>query len=157
MKAEVTQQRRLRQLVDNDAELARIGHRAKTLVEQQRVDELLIAVTAAEDAVAAVSIALADLDGAIAKLENEIDGVRKREDRDRALLDSGVNDKQQAELAHELQTLERRQSDLEDAELEIMEQRESLAARHAEATDELDQTRNDLRDAEGRATGPAPR
>ncbi len=149
MKAEVAQQRRLRQLVDNDAELARIGHRAKTLVEQQRVDELLTAVTAAEDAVAAVSIALADLDGAIAKLENEIDGVRKREERDRALLDSGVNDKQQAELAHELQTLERRQSDLEDAELEIMEQRESLAARHAEATDELDQTRNDLRDAEG--------
>lgn len=134
MKADPWQQHHLRKLVELDTEQARAAHRAKNLAEQKRVDELAVAVTAAEDAVAVVGIALDDLDVAIAKLETEIDGVRKREERDRKLLDSGVDVKAQAELAHELETLERRQSTLEDAELEIMEQRETLQARRDENT-----------------------
>lgn len=148
MKADVAQQRRVRELVETDAELARNAHRAKNLPEQARVDELEAAATVAEDALSSVGIALEDLDGAIGKLETEIEAVRKREERDRALLDSGVGDKQQAELAHELETLERRQSDLEDSELEIMEQRESLAQRQSEAADELEDIRAQLRDTE---------
>ena len=55
--------------------------------------------------------------------------MRKREDRDRGLLDSGsVNPKQLEELQHELDTLERRQGSLEDSLLEVMERREQLAA-----------------------------
>ena len=67
------------------------------------------------------------IDVEVAKFEGEIDSVRQREDRDRAMLDSGtVNAKQLTELQHELETLQRRQSSLEDSLLEIMERREQL-------------------------------
>ncbi|MGA8331603.1 MAG: C4-type zinc ribbon domain-containing protein, partial [Mycobacterium sp.] len=56
----------------------------------------------------------------------EIDGVRQREDRDRSLLQSVADSKQLSELQHELETLQRRQSSLEDSLLEVMEHREQL-------------------------------
>ena len=84
---------------------------------------------AAADRLAALDIAIEDLDAEVARLESEVDAVRKREDRDRGLLDSGsVNPKQLEELQHELDTLERRQGSLEDSLLEVMERREQLAA-----------------------------
>ena len=62
---------------------------------------------------AALQIALEDLDGQVTKFETEIDAVRQREDRDRSLLDGGATDaKQLTELQHELETLERRQASL---------------------------------------------
>ena len=63
----------------------------------------------------------------MAKFESEIDSVRQREDRDRSLLAAGTIDaKQLTDLQHELETLERRQSSLEDSLLEVMERREEL-------------------------------
>ena len=60
----------------------------------------------------------------VAKFESEIEAVRQREDRDRSLLAAGTVDaKQLTELQHELSTLERRQSSLEDSLLEVMERR----------------------------------
>ncbi len=89
MKADVAQQRSLLELADMDAELGRLGHRAAHLPEQQRYDEVQSEQRAAADRLAAVTIALEDLDAQVGKLESEVDAVRKREDRDRGLLDSG--------------------------------------------------------------------
>jgi hypothetical protein len=88
---------------------------------------------AAADRAAVLGIALEDLDAQVAKLESEVDAVRKREDRDRGLMDSGsvTDSKQLEELQHELGTLERRQASLEDTLLEVMERREQLAADQA--------------------------
>ncbi|HEV7418473.1 MAG TPA: zinc ribbon domain-containing protein [Mycobacterium sp.] len=127
MKAEVAQQRSLIELAEIDADLGRLEHRAKNLAEQQRLDAVASEHREANDGVAAVNIALEDLEAEVTKFESEIDAVRQREDRDRSMLDSGgVNPKQLAELQHELQTLQRRQSSLEDSLLEIMERREEL-------------------------------
>ncbi|MGV0627105.1 zinc ribbon domain-containing protein [Mycolicibacter minnesotensis] len=136
MKAEVAQQRSLLELTELDAELARITHRAGHLPEQQDRERIQAEHTAAADRLAALELALEDLDAQAGRLESEIDSVRQREDRDRALLDSGqTNPKQVADLQHELETLERRQSALEDSLLELMEQREQLQAKAtAEAT-----------------------
>jgi predicted nucleic acid-binding Zn-ribbon protein len=69
------------------------------------------------------------VDAHIAKFESEIEAVRDREDRDRKMLEGGaVSAKQLADLQHELETLERRQSSLEDSLLEVMERREQLQA-----------------------------
>ncbi|MBU9765619.1 hypothetical protein FR943_17430 [Mycobacterium sp. TNTM28] len=139
MKAEVKQQRSLLALTEVDAELGRIEHRAKNLVEQKQVDEAQAAHAEANDGVAVLGIGLEDLDGQVAKLESEIDSVRQREDRDRALIDGGtVGAKQVAEIQHELETLQRRQSSLEDSLLELMERREELAGRQAEALQRID-------------------
>ena len=76
---------------------------------------------------ARVRIALEDLDTQVSRYESEIEAVRQREDRDRSLLTSGATDaKQLADLQHELETLVRRQTSLEDSLLEVMERREEL-------------------------------
>ncbi|MEI6252881.1 MAG: C4-type zinc ribbon domain-containing protein [Mycobacteriaceae bacterium] len=152
MKADLAQQRSLLELADVDAELSRLAHRASHLPEQQRYDEVQAGQRAAADRLAAVAIALEDLDAQVAKLESEVDAVRRREDRDRGLLDSGsVSDsKQLGELQHELGTLERRQASLEDTLLEVMERREQVAAdqaREQAAIEILEQDLNAARQA----------
>ena len=133
MKADAWQQRSLLELVQIDADLSRLAHRATHLPEQQSYDQVQADQRAAADRSAVLGIALEDLDAQIAKLESEVSAVRKREDRDRGLLDSGSvsNSKQLEELQHELGTLERRQASLEDTLLEVMERREQLAGDQA--------------------------
>jgi hypothetical protein len=133
LKADAAHQRSLLELAEVDAELSRLSHRATHLPEQQSYDAVLADQRAASDRAAVLAIALEDLDAQIAKFESEVEGVRKREDRDRGLLNSGsvTNSRQLEELQHELGTLERRQASLEDSLLEVMERREQLAGDHA--------------------------
>ncbi|BBY37646.1 hypothetical protein MMAN_17800 [Mycobacterium mantenii] len=127
MKAEVAQQRSLLELSKLDAELSRLTHRAAHLPEQEACERLQAEFEAAGDRLAAVRIALEDIDAHVSRHEAEIEAVRQREDRDRSLLQSGTIDaKQLSDLQHELETLQRRQTSLEDALLEVMERREEL-------------------------------
>ncbi|MCV7385273.1 zinc ribbon domain-containing protein [Mycolicibacter longobardus] len=141
MKAEVAQQRSLLELSELDAELSRIAHRSGHLPEQQDRERIQADHVAASDRLAALELALEDLDAQAGRFESEIDAVRQREDRDRALLDSGqTNAKQVVDLQHELETLQKRQSSLEDSLLELLEQREQLqtqATTEAKAVEEL--------------------
>lgn len=136
MKAAVAQQRSLLELLELDAELARNAHRARNLPELQDRERIQTEHTAAADRLAALELALEDLDAQAGRFESEIDAVRQREDRDRALLDSAqASAKQVVDLQHELETLQKRQSSLEDSLLELMEQREQLQTQaNAEAT-----------------------
>ncbi|MGY4708912.1 zinc ribbon domain-containing protein [Mycolicibacterium sp. CBM1] len=145
MKAELAQQQSLLELADLDAELSRLSHRAAHLPEQQEYDRVQAEHRAAGDRLAALVIALDDLDAQVARFESEVDGVRQREDRDRSLLDSGtVSPKQLEELQHELHTLERRQASLEDSLLEVMERREQLDRDRAARQADLDALQVDL-------------
>ena len=149
MKAEVVQQRSLLELAELDAERSRLDHRAKHLPEQQQLEGAQSAHREANDRLAAVQIALEDLDAQVAKFESEIDAVRQREDRDRSLLAAGTVDaKQLTELQHELGTLERRQSSLEDSLLEVMERREELQSQQAGELAEIDELQSKLTEAQ---------
>lgn len=132
MKIDAAQQQSLLELAGVDAELARLAHRATHLPEQQRYDQVDADQRAAADRVAVLTLALEDVDVEVTRLEAEVDAVRRREDRDRGLLDGGsVGAKQLGELQHELTTLQRRQASLEDTLLEVMERREQLASDRA--------------------------
>ena len=149
MKAEVVQQRSLLELAELDAELGRIEHRAKHLTEQEHLEQVQARYREANDRLAALRIALDDLDAQVAKFENEIDAVRRRQDRDRSLLDAGaINAKQLSELQHELETLQRRQSSLEDSLLEVMERREELQEEQAGELARIDALQSELTSAQ---------
>ncbi len=149
VKAQVAQQQLLLELAELDAEVSRFEHRTKNLPEQKAVEEVQASHREANDRLAALQLALADVDGQVAKFEVEIDGVRQREDRDRALLDGGTVDaKQLTDLQHELETLQRRQASLEDAQLEVMEKREELAAQQAEELANIDELQTVLSDTQ---------
>jgi predicted nucleic acid-binding Zn-ribbon protein len=149
MKAEVIHQRSLLELTELDAELSRIEHRAKNLAEEQQLEEARARYRDANDRLAAVQIALEDLDAQVAKFQSEIDSVRQREERDRSLLAAGTVDaKQLTDLQHELQTLERRQASLEDSLLEVMERREELQAEHTGELANIDELQEKMTDAQ---------
>jgi predicted nucleic acid-binding Zn-ribbon protein len=128
--ADPAAQRRLLDLAAVDAELTRAAHRRRSLPELLEVEQADKSLKSARDAMVAAETAVSDLDRDIRKLEAEIEQVRTREDRDRGLLDSGSisSGKQLEDLQHELATLRRRQTVLEDELLEVMERREATAA-----------------------------
>jgi uncharacterized protein len=129
MKAEVEQQRSLLELSKLDAELSRIAHRATHLPQREGYERIHAQHNDASDRLKVARIALEDVDAQVSRFELEIEAVRQREDRDRSLLKSGAADaKQLSDLQHELDTLRRRQTSLEDSLLDVMERREELQA-----------------------------
>lgn len=136
MKAQPAVQRRLIDLADVDRELSRLAHRRRSLPEIAELADAEVAVRTARDALVEAETNANDLDRDIRRVERDVEGVRARTERDNTLLaGAGIGAKQAAELQHELETLGRRQSILEDEQLEIMEQREALEAhlQHARA------------------------
>jgi len=129
MKADPAVQRTLLTLAAVDKELTQLAHRRRTLPEIAQLVEAEVAVRTAKDKLVEVETSAGDLDRDIRRIERDVEGVRARTERDRTLLaGSGVGAKQATDLQHELETLQRRQSVLEDEQLEIMEQREAVGA-----------------------------
>jgi hypothetical protein len=114
---------RLLDLQKVDSELDRNAHRARTLPEAVTAYSLHMQVLALDDEIAGAQAALFDLRREQSRADADVDLVRQRVSKDQELLNSGsINDPKQLEnLQHELGSLARRQSDLEDVEIEIME------------------------------------
>ncbi len=126
MKADPQVQRRLLDLQAIDTALAQLAHRRRSLPERAELEALARELSALEDERVRAQVAVDDLDRDIARLEKDVDQVRARKDKDEARLAAGTGPARELEaLQHELVSLNRRQSDLEDAELELMEQRET--------------------------------
>ncbi|MFC6093644.1 zinc ribbon domain-containing protein [Saccharothrix lopnurensis] len=148
MKAEPAVQRRLLDLAEVDAELARVTHRRRTLPELAEIAEAEKVLRAKQDALTTVGTNLGDLDREVRRQETEIEQVRAREERDRVLLQGGkVGAKQLTDLEHELATLGRRRAALEDDLLELMERREAVEADAQHARVELDKAQEAMADA----------
>ena len=125
MKASPDAQRRLLDLQAIDIALAQLAHRRRSLPELAEIETISRQISALEDERVRAQVAVDDLDRDIARFEKDIEQVRTRKDRDQVRLDAGGALREIEGLQHELATLNRRQSELEDAELELMEQRES--------------------------------
>ena len=148
MKADPAVQRQMLELAKVDAELSRTEHRRRTLPELAEITDVEKKLRDLKDSLVAVQTSMSDLDREIARQEREIESVRSREDRDRKLLESGtVAAKQMADIEHELHTLERRQSALEDDLLELMERREALELNGKRNGAEVDQAELALAEA----------
>ena len=76
--------------------------------------------------------AAADVQRELTKADQDVQLVRDRAARDRARLDSGQGTAKDLQaLQHEIESLARRQGELEDVELEVMERSEQLSAKVA--------------------------
>ena len=129
MKADPDAQRRLLDLQAIDTALAQLAHRRRHLPELGEVERLRREASTLDQERVRAQVTVDDLDRDIARIERDVDQVRARKDKDQARLDIGTGPARELEaLQHELLSLQRRQSELEDAELELMEQRESAAA-----------------------------
>ncbi|GAA2867709.1 hypothetical protein Acy02nite_09830 [Actinoplanes cyaneus] len=150
MKAAPEAQRRLLDLQAVDTALAQLAHRRKNLPEIAEIEAAAREISALEDERVRAQVAVDDLDRDISRFEKDIDQVRQRKAKDQQQLDAGGSLKQVEGLQHELATLNRRQSELEDAELELMEQRESASAALADVQSRISAAVERRADAERR-------
>jgi predicted nucleic acid-binding Zn-ribbon protein len=151
VRADPAVQRRLLDLAEVDTELNRIDHRRRTLPELAEITEREKADREKRDKLVAAQTALDDLNREATRQETDIEAVRAREERDRALLKSGnVGARQVADLEHELSTLTRRQTSLEDDLLELMERREAVEGDVSHAKVQLDAAETALADSRRR-------
>jgi len=130
VKASPEEQLRLLELADTDAELGRIEHRRRGLPEHLQIEQLDAADAGHRYSIAALTAQDSDLRREQAKAEADVEQVRSRIDRDRSRLDAGqVHSPRELEnLQSEVESLLRRQSDLEEIVLEVMERREATQA-----------------------------
>jgi predicted nucleic acid-binding Zn-ribbon protein len=150
VKADPDAQRRLLDLQAIDTALAQLAHRRRTLPELVEIETISREISALEDERVRAQVAVDDLDRDIARFEKDIEQVRARKDRDQTRLDAGGALREIEGLQHELATLTRRQTELEDAELELMEQRESAEAALTEVTGRLSEATQRRAAAEAR-------
>lgn len=126
MKADPNAQLRLLDLQGVDTALAQLRHRRATLPELAQIDEANDRADGLRAQQLEVRTALEDTAGEQRRLENEVDTVRSRASRDNARLTAGGLPAKELEgLQHEITSLARRQSALEDELLEVMEVRET--------------------------------
>jgi uncharacterized protein len=146
VKASPEAQLRLLELADIDAELTRIEHRRRGLPEHAELERLEARDAELRDSIAALTAQNSDLKREQVKAEADVEQVRARIDRDRNRLDSGmVNSPRELEnLQSEVQSLHRRQSDLEEVVLDVMERLETAQSTLTGASAEREQLATEL-------------
>jgi uncharacterized protein len=130
MIAEPADQLRLLDLQALDSKLSQLAHRRRTLPQLAEAAALDTRLSQLHDVLVACAADESDLAREQAKAEADVDQVRARAARDRKILDAGAAaPKELSGLQSELESLARRQSDLEDVVLDVMERTESADAR----------------------------
>ena len=138
MKASPQAQLKLLELADLDAELGRLDHRRRTLPESQEYDQAQARDAELRAELATLEAQESDLGRDQAKAERDVEQVRSRIERDRGRLDAGLvsSPKELENLQSEIGSLERRQSDLEEVVLEVMERLEEVSRRRTAVAEE---------------------
>jgi len=128
VKADPFAQLRLLDLQALDSARDRLAHRRRTLPELAEIVRLDRLVEGSRDDVVRAETEAGDLARETKKYEDEIAQVRTRKARNDDRMASGTitQSKQLEDLQHENVSLLRRQSELEDRELEVMERAEGV-------------------------------
>ena len=127
LNAEPAVQRRLLDLQDVDLQLDQVAHKRKSLPEHRALAELVAEKTVVDHDLVTADTEVSDLQREQKKADTDVEQVRQRKARNQQRLDSGqiTSPKDLENLQHEIGSLDRRISDLEDAELEVMEKLEA--------------------------------
>ncbi|RKE18866.1 zinc ribbon domain-containing protein [Streptomyces sp. TLI_171] len=152
MNAAPADQIRLLDLQAFDSRLDQLAHRRRTLPEHAEIDKATADHTALKDLVVAAQAQLGDTTREQAKAEADVEQVRARAARNQQRMDSGAvtSPKDLENLQHENASLAKRQGDLEDVVLEVMERLESAQTRVTELTARLEHSSVVVAEAEAR-------
>jgi uncharacterized protein len=145
LKASPDDQSRLLELQAFDTRIDQIAHRRTTLPEHAQVAALERRLGELRDELVVAETEQTDIGRELVKAEGDVELVRQRVARDQGRLDSGQGAHKELEsLQHELVSLAKRQSDLEDVELEVMERLETTTARADQLRAERDKLSAEL-------------
>jgi len=123
-------QERLLALQSLDSSLIQLEHRLKNLPVIKLLDEKVIAHATARDLCIAAETEKNDIKHELSRSEVDVEQVVSRIERDQKRLEAGQGTPKELEqLQHELVSLEKRRSELEEVELEVMMRIDGLDAR----------------------------
>lgn len=154
--ASAEQQKALLDLQGFDTKLLQLAHKRAGLPEISAAQDLEVELGSIKMRLVAAQTEASDLKLNLLKAESDVEQVLSRSRRDQERLDSGAVSapKELESLQHEIGTLAKRQAELEDIELEIMQAYENaqqavteLQASEIETTEKLSalaQTRDEL-------------
>jgi uncharacterized protein len=126
LNAESARQLRLLDLQAIDTRLDQIAHARSHLPQLAELADLLGKARLIDDQLVRSRTELGDVQREVAKAEADVQLVRDRAARDQARLDAGTGSAKDLQaISHELTSLARRQGELEDIELEVMERAEA--------------------------------
>ncbi|WP_432250963.1 zinc ribbon domain-containing protein [Streptomyces sanyensis] len=136
MNAAPADQIRLLDVQALDVRLAQLAHKRASLPEHAELESLNKDLAQLRDLLVAAQTEESDTAREQTKAEQDVDQVRQRAARDQQRLDSGAvsSPKDLENLQREIVSLARRQGDLEDIVLEVMERREAAQERAGELT-----------------------
>jgi len=130
LKADPAAQRKLLDVQELDSRADQLRHQRKSLPEIAEIATLEGKRVDVENLARDARIVVADLTEEQRKVDQDVEAVKTRRTRDRDRMDRGLitNPKDLERMQHELESLERRISSLEDDELEVMEKLEEAQA-----------------------------
>ena len=133
-------QLRLLDLQEVDSAVDRLAHRRRTLPELAEIEKLDARLSELRDEITGVETEISDIEREQRKVENDVDMVRTRIERDQQRLDTGSvgSAKELESIQHEVGSLAKRRNDLEDLVLEQMERREEADSRLRALVEERD-------------------
>lgn len=121
-------------LQDLDLQLDQVAHKRASLPEHQALKDLAAEKSVVDHDLVTADMEVGDLQREQKKADSDVEQVRQRRTRNQQRIDSGqvASPRDLENLQHEIGSLDRRISDLEDAELEVMEKLEAAEAVQAE-------------------------
>jgi uncharacterized protein len=139
-------QLRLLDLQTVDTKLAQLGHRRQTLPEHGVIAKLQTRRSALASDLIAAETTISDLELEQTKAETDLEPVRERLSRNQVRIANGTvaDPKALSSMVDEVGHLKKRISDLEDAELDVMEQLERAVTDRETLRDRMAQVYNDL-------------
>lgn len=142
---------RLLDVQAHDTRLTQLAHRLRVLPEHAEVERLSVQLRKVADQLVAARTVVSDVARELTKAEADVEQVRQRAARNRARLDSGHGSAKDLQaIQHELDSLARRQSVLEDVELEVMERLEAAQGRVGEVEGEQERLTAEVSQATAR-------
>lgn len=137
-----------------DARIAQLDHKRRNLPEHAELERLGADLAQLRDLLVAARTEESDTAREQTKAEQDVDQVRQRSARDQQRLDSGMvtSPKDLENIQREIASLAKRQSDLEDVVLEVMERRESAQERGTELAGRVEALEAEVAEVEQRRT-----
>ncbi|UKA52724.1 C4-type zinc ribbon domain-containing protein [Arthrobacter sp. FW305-BF8] len=131
-KAAPAEQLKLLELQGLDARLKSLSNRRRALESDPRITDLEAALSVATGELGAAKLAVHDAEAELKRAEADVEQVATRIERDEAKLNSGTGlSKDLVALQKDIASLNKRRSDLEDVELEVLERLDVLRERQA--------------------------
>ena len=140
MKSTPKEQERLLSLQILDSSIGQLQYKLQNIPEAKALEVTKISFNSTRDLVIAAETELADIKHELSKSEIDVEQVTSRIERDEKRLASGTGTPKELEqLQHELQSLAKRRSELEEVELEVMVRVEAIQDRIKSLSTERDQ------------------